>query len=783
MNPRIFRTSLICSLCLFCLIPLMLVGCRKKAPVEQNAVTAVIPDGKGKITVKAELTQSFLDGYLEKKVYLFEIPSVYTADVDLDELDPVAETKVKGNMTIRIDDHDGVRSRLHSAFLLASYDRMEDTYTALTTPLAVTSFEEMSGLPTETNEEVSIKGLISDHPADAIRLGIAHTIVDVSMEDLILKEWQEGAVSHIYNGVTAYLNADALSVLDHTVQAYTNAGVKVYLRFLLGGLSDTNNTPLSLYFQPDEAVDEAAFYAVNMTHTQTAEIMEGFFDFMADRYATPEDGSAAVTSFIIGYRVNHASVYNIGGDHTLASYVANYEKLVRVAHTAVRSHSADGRVYISLDSRRSAGDETGEWDIPAFLSAFSDACALRGNYNWNLACELYADTTDIWNEKTDTDNRYYTVHSLRTLTDLLLSDQYRISNGEERSILISGLSIPAVTKGGVPSAENNARQAASYAYAYMTCVHNRHIEALIYSAYTDTAENADHEQQCGLWTLTERGDHLAVSDKRPLYDLFRKIDTSDAASLSGELSAIIDEPYTKLERALAGKEQPVKVIHGTATLDSLEANHLKATSLFAFDQSTLHGFGNGGNLTYMELIYTEVLNTVTCNSRFDRTAVCDPMGITVTVPAAELMGGERMILDLYGGMAQDSAAGNAAPTVTLQLTSPSTGSIVEGEGAVIYEASVSNVSGGVWQTAVFDVEEFTSLLDISDTVILTIQMDYDPEISVTGTGYLGLAGVYVTGHIATGQMSTAAIIAIVAIAAAAVIGVFIFLFLRHRKRH
>ncbi len=781
MKHRIFRASLICSLCLFCLIPLMLVGCRQKAPAEQNAVTAVIPDGKGKITVKAELTQSFLDGYLEKKVYLFEIPSVYTADVNLEELDPVAETKVKGDMIIRIDAYDGVRSRLHSSFLLASYDRMEDTYTALTTPLAVTSFAEMSGFPTETNEEVSIKGLISDHPADAIRLGIAHTVVDVPMEDLILKEWQEDAVSYIYNGVTAYLNAEALSTLDDTVKAYTNAGVRVYLRFLLGGLNETNHTPLSLYFQPDEAVDETAFYAVNMTHVQTAEIMEGFFDFMADRYASSSDGSGAVTSFIIGYRVNHASAYNKGGEHTLASYVANYEKLVRVAYTAVRSHSADGQVYISLDSRRSAGDETGGWDIPAFLSAFSDACALRGNYDWNLACELYADTTDIWNEKTDTDNRYYTVHSLRTLTDLLLSDQYRTPDGEERSILISGLSIPAVTKDGEPSVENNARQAASYAYAYMTCVQNGHVEALIYSAYTDTAENADHEPQCGLWTLTERGDHLAVSEKRPLYDLFRKIDTTDAASLSGELTGIIDEPFTKLERALAGKEQPVKVIHGTAELESFESNHLKASSLFPFDRGTLHGFANGGNLTYMELVHTEVLNTVTCNIRFDRTAVCDPMGITVTIPAAELMGGERMILDLYGGMA-DSAAVNANPTVALRLTSPSTGSIVEGEGAVIYEASVSNVSGGVWQTAVFDVEEFTSLLDISDTVILTIQMDYDSEETIVGTGQMGLAGIYVTGHIATGQMSIGAIIAIVTVAAIAVIGVFLFLFLRHRKR-
>lgn len=782
MTQRNIRAAKTCFLCLICLITLLLMGCQQKAPIEQNAVTAVVPDGKGSITVKAELTESFLSTYLEKKVYLFELPSLYTADVDLSELDPVAEIKVKDRMSVKIEAYDGVRSRLYSSFLLASYDRMSDTYTVLTKPLAVSDFSGMGAASSRQDGEVSIKGLISDHPADAIRLGISHTVVDVHMERLILSHWQEGALAYIYNGTTAYLNQTELTRLDETVDAYTSAGVQVYLRFLLGENTDNANMPLMLYCPTDGAVTEAAFYAVNMNDSRTAAIMEGFFDFMAGRYASCGEDSAPVNAFILGYRVNHEAAFNYAGGGTLDDYVSNYEKLVRVANTALKSHTADGRVYISLDSRRTAGDVEGGWDVPSFLSAFRDACALRGDYDWNLACELYADTPEVWVEQAAVDAGYYTVHSLKTLTDLLASDQYRTPDGAERRILISGFSIPAVPKGAAPSEENNRKQAASYGYAYMTCVQNGRVEALIYSAYADTAENADAEPQCGLWTLTERGDELAIAEPRPIYDLFRKIDTSDAPGLSAELTAIIADPFIKLERALAGREQPVKTLHAEATLEAFELRHLKAEPLFAFDEGTLHGFENGGELTYMELVHTEVLNEVTFYSRYDRTAVSDPMGITVTVPASRLMGGESIILDLYAGMVPGTGASGTMPTVTLRMSCPAKGRVAEGGGAVLYEASVDGVNSGVWQTAVFDVQEFTSLLDISDEVTLTLFMDYSPEDNVLGAHQMGISGMYITGNTASARMSPGWIIGLIVAVAVIAVAVFLFLFLRHRKR-
>ena len=774
MIIRTSRIALLALLCLCLMIPLFMTGCGEKAPVEANALLSATPDGKGNITVKAALTDAFLETYTEKKVYLFEIPSVYTSDVDLEELEPVAEAKPKSNITFEIPLCDGVRSRLYSSFLLATHNNADDTYQVLTSPLAVTDFSKMTGKSTEAAEHTSIKGLISDHPADAIRLGISHTVVDVPMDKLILNGWQEGAVAYVYNGVTAYLDGDKLDELDMAVKTYTAGGVHVYLRFVLGGTLGEMG-PSFLYMPMDASLKTAELYAVNMASPETVEIMEGFFDFMADRYASPEDGSMAVTSFVVGYRVNDADTYYLAGETSLAPFIANYEKLVRVAHTAIKSHNADGHAYISVDSHRSSAGMTGGWDVPSFLSAFNDECALRGNYDWRVACDLYADTSDIWVENAEKDAERYTVHSIRTLTDLLVSDKYRTPDGKERKLLISGFAIPAVVQGGIPSEGNDAKQSASYAYAYMTCVQNGYVEALMYSAYADTDQNGNYEAQYGLWTLNELGDRVVISEKRPLYDLFKKIDTTEAASLSGELTALIDEPYTKLERALAGQAQPVTAIAGSAVLESYGAGYRKLTTLYSFAEGTLHGFAGTGELIYLSLVKAETLNSQNLYAAFSRDEICDPMGLTVTLSASRLMGAEELLMDLYAGA--DTEDGNR-PALTLRLTRPATGECE----TVIYEATAAEVRDGVWQTAIFDIEDFADCLNRDDQVILTILMDYPAEAGVYGDSHMASHRMAVTGNTGGGKMSTGLIVTLIAAPCMLVMGVFVLLLVFRRRR-
>ena len=779
------RNRFLCLLFACMLMGLLLTACGSREPVEKNAVTEVTLNEKGEMVIKARLTEGFLESYDQKKVYLFELPSLYSTDADLDDLDPVAEIKAKGKMTVKLSAMDGVRSRLFSSFLIATYDKVTKTYTALTAPMALSNPQMAADEQTPVApKKDSIKGLITDHAADAIRLGISHTVVDVAMDKLILPCWEEGAVSYVYNGTTAYLDADALDELDRTVGVYTAAGVRVYLRFRLGSLTETTKAPVGLYLNALPKADAPTDAAVHMSSPFAAGIMEGFFDFMAERYAAPADGSLPVTAFVIGYRVNSRADHD-GGDASLADFVTNYEKLVRVANVALKSHNPGGRVYISLSAHRSVRDMAGGWDAPTFLSAFREESGLRGDFDWQIACEIYADNNTVWEEDPVANADYYTVRSLSTLTDILSGDKYRDPLGEERRVLVSGFAVPAVTLGGdMDDGEAANRQAASYAYAYMTCMHNPYVEALIYSAYTDGTDTAEEMALCGLRTLkrtTVSGEeYLLPGDARPIYDVFKIVDTSEATTLSTGMNAIIGSTYAKLESALAGTARPVTLLKGTATLAAYEETHEKAAPLYTFDGGTLHGFENGGNLTYVELASAETLGTVSLYACFTRLSPSDPMGLTALVPAADLIGGKELIFDLFAG--QTGAFGVSAedrPTLTLRLTRPTKGAPSEGDGEILYEASVSGVKGSSWQSVTFDIAEFVSHLDAEDTVTMTLLMDHH---AVDSSYNLGLAGVYVTGNTAASKNNTGWVVGIVIALVLAVGGVFAYLYRRHKRR-
>jgi hypothetical protein len=316
----------------------------------------------------------------------------------------------------------------------------------------------------------------------------------------------------------------------------------------------------------------------------------------------------------------------------------------------------------------------------------------------------------------------------------------------------------------------------------MTCVQNGRVEALIYSRHADPAANAADTGLCGLWTVT--GDALRPNKPRAIYNVFKAIDTTESASLGSGLRQIMGASYAKLESAMAGKTSPVSLMKGTGKLQGFELTHKKAAPLFTFNEGSLNGFESAGNLTYMELSDAETLGRVILHARFDRTALCDPMGLTVTLPATDLIGGKELLFDLYAGPVRNGGSSSAKPTLTLRLTRTAKGSAADGDGEVLYEASVSDVKGGVWQTAVFNISEFTSHLDASDEVTATLLMDYPLDMAGNDAPAhnLGLAGVYVTGNTAASRAPAGVVIAVVIALILLVGAVFAILFLRHRKQ-
>ena len=710
MKKQLFRLSLAALLIAALLLPLCLSSCKAKEPVTDNRITSVALNKKGEIEVEVALTEQTRSEIGRGKIYLFELDSTQGVGVSLPSLEPVAEAKPKEHVTFKLSLADGTRSRLYSSFLVASYDAEKRAYTKLTNAMALSNPEASADRAPAKDTEISIKGLaaVDGRENDAVRLGIAHAVVDVDMDKLILDGWEKGAVPYLWNGTTAYLNGDVLNALEEEVTRYTLAGVNVYLRFLT---EDTGR----------------------MSSRESGAVTEGFFDFMADLYADPAEWHRPVTRFIIGYRANDPSDLATAQK---SAYLASYEKLLRVAHTAIKSHNPDGRAYASVDHRQAAADGAG-WSVPAFLSALRDECARRGDYDWGVAGELYAANSTVWKENPTTDRNHYTVSSLSALTDLLATDKYRAPNGELRRLMIQSFSIPAVRD---DDHEGQKEKAASIAYAYMACVQNGCVEALIYDAGTS-------------WNSAA-------------YATFGTMDTS-AADLSAALTATVGDPYVRLESALAGKNPPVTKVTGKSSLLSLEREHKKTAPLFTFDGGSLHGMTDGGNLTYVELAADNTFGGI-LHAQFDRQNVNDPMGLSVRLPASDLIGGEKLYMDFC---APDGA------TVTLRLTRLSKGAVADGDGTVIYESKVSGVTAGKWQTALFEVQDFTDKLDASDEVILTLLTD-----NAKGTTHeLDVAGLHITGTGASASQIWL-IVGVVVLAILLVAGVVVLLFLRNKRR-
>ncbi len=772
MKITVRRTRTLAYLLLVCitLAALLLVGCGEKTPAERNAVTSVTV-AESEITVKAVLTESYLESCGEVTLHLFELPAHLTAPGNLSKLTSLGEASPKGEVSFTLSAFDNMRSRLYSSFVLAAKDTAGN-YTVLTAPMAVENPEAVAeGAPT-VSEKTSIKGLICDRPTDALRLGISHTVVDVVINDLVRAGWQEEAVSYLCNGVTAYLDGDALSALDETIGLYTAAGVEVYLRFVLTEPDDDDDLPADLYVPGalDKATAGTLGYAVNMSSEATATLMQGFFTFMADRYATPEGDSRPVTAFIPGYRVNNATAYAAAGNMSLDEQMTNYEQLVRVANTALLAHRADGRVYISLDHRRVSGGDTAGWDVPTFLAAFREEAALRGDFDWQVAAELYAPNATVWVADAAVDAAHFTVRNLATLTDLLTGETYRTRTDEERRLLITGMSVPGAAPGETVTDEQAGKQAASYAYTYMTALHNGKVEALIYDCYADRPG----ESPAGLWQ-TDATESIPVA-RRQLYTVFAKVDTSAAGSLSQGFTALIGAPYTKLETALAGDAFPITSLNGTGSTQSFTPSHDEATPLFTFDGGSLHGFANAGNLTFIELRPAAALERNALYARFDRTDPTAPMAISTTVDATDLRGRSTLLLDLYSGVIGDTAV---TDSLTLRISRSSKGAASSGDGELIYESTATAISATSWQTASFDVSSLTTLIDKDDTLTLTLILD-GPSGSAH---HLGLAGIYATGNArsAGGTPATWVIVLIVVVVILAAAGGVAFLALRARQ--
>lgn len=573
-DRRVAHTATLSALVLT-LILLLTLLCSCAAGADKTAITAVtIESGKksdAEITVSATLSDGFIDEHGKKvQIYLIEFPagcvgygkeSGEKAEIINAANNTVigagkapavcasakaARGEIKFTLPFYIDSSEDTQSgsgranRLLSSFALAYTDGdiSDDGFSEYTllTDCAYISDPEALAASSEAsangNGQASIKGISYPvpSPADAIRLGAFKTVIKADLSELIYSDTEVGddqadrVIPHNYGGRTYYFSSEAIGELDRGISAYSNSGIEVYLRLVLGAGSGTPGADAlsKLYYgAPDGSGAEG--YAINIGTPDAARLFGAAVDLLAARYLGSGDDAkihGKVSSFIIGNDMNDTDSRSYSFGASESRYIRDCETLARYAYLTVRSHGA-ADIFISLGKNwESGGSESGAGTITSrrFLTLFAEASALGGDYPWNVALkaelEIPAQSELYEAINAASAGKSLPLCDLSDVSTTLSSGIYRYAGSERRRLIIDSAVIGITDSGtdeenavtGADASEKDTLIAAAYAYCYMNAVENG-VSALIYG-----------------------GDGAAVPARDSLFeDVFGYIDVSDSA--------------------------------------------------------------------------------------------------------------------------------------------------------------------------------------------------------------------------------------------------------------
>ncbi len=761
------KTLSMLSIALLLLLTLCFVACGDKQEITESCVTEVTINKKGtEINVKAALTEADLEtfrnsGIYTQKLYLMALEPGDTTET-LSGRQPVAEsgmnTSPKFSLPIYADGNLQAHSRLHCAFAVAVYNKTLDSYVLLTSPVYVSNVADLAENTADFPEAASIKGLHATVCSDASYLGIAHAVVELDPSVLILDGYSESAVTYVYDGQTYYLDRSALEALDKQVTEYTAQGAIVYLRLRMRTAPEKANSLVSCLYAVSEGSNKARAYGIWMDDDQSASLMAGFLDFITARYTDPAGTHGFCGALIIGRSVNEANSNNYVGAMEFDKYVSRYQALVRLAHSTLKSHYANGRVYVSVSNNladiNSLSAKT-DWTTNAFLEQFNIESVYSGSFDWHVAISAYAYGSGSADPTWSDDNASALKLSPAHFSDFgWIADPEHYFDGNRRHTIISDFE--------VAPGQSQQEQAASYAYAYYKALENGHVDALIYSAHTDAQSLI---KGSGLWATDNKGQ---MTERRALYNVFMTIDTKDTSQLDAIGISSMIPGWSSLYSAQSAKAATRHFVTGA---DVSGAPSSKSRTLFSFTDGTTCSFTPDGSVSYLELSKDATLGWPVLAAHLDRTQSQTYMGISNTVlQGSEIKGIKTLALTMCADVDSESPV-----SVKLRLVKKGTSTISAGDETVVYE-EVTEILPNTWQVVYFDISDFTSLTDGDDPITVSIQLKV-PELAEDGSCTLLVDRVDMYGNFGV-QFHEWIIIVVSVIAVLALIAGLVYLLYR-----
>jgi hypothetical protein len=369
----------------------------------------------------------------------------------------------------------------------------------------------------------SIKGLQVQMVDDALALSIKHAALNVSLTSLIDLNSAPGSLKYRMDGrVYAFQRGVVESI---PVKPLSDAGVTVNLILLSTATSDPR---LNQIVRPAEAKEAPnGITGFNVSNQEGRRYFQACLGLLAERFSRPDQRFGHVTGYIVGNEVNsHAEWYNLG-PAPLAKVAQEYLLAIRLAHSTIRKHSSEARVYISLEHHWTAKGNTDPLRAcpgRGLLDEMNRLSKAEGDFGWHIAFHPYpANLFDprTWLDKEahpNADTPKITFKNLEQLTNYLRRPEM-LCHGKPRRVILSeeGFHTP-------DGPDGQTLQAAGYCYAWIRASRLDGIDAFILNRHVDNAQEGG--LRLGLWA--RRPNTIATPESRKkIYDVFRLADTPE----------------------------------------------------------------------------------------------------------------------------------------------------------------------------------------------------------------------------------------------------------------
>jgi hypothetical protein len=374
----------------------------------------------------------------------------------------------------------------------------------------------------------NIKGLQVQMVDDAIALGIHHAAINVSLGALMASSSDTHALPYPHHNRQYFFDVRYIQHLDSQIKPLSDRSVVVYL--ILLAYPTKNPAKDTLLLHPNARADGQYTLAGCNTVTQEGRNhYSALISFLASRYSGAQPQAGRVWGYIIGNEVNSQFTWHNVGSMSVHEAAAAYHQAVRLAHDAIRPHSAHARVYLSFDHHwHTAAPGTSDQEAyPArsFIDHFARIAreSADGDFEWHIAHHPYPD--DLGNPRTWLDKNAWPTEDSPHITfkNLGVACEYMkrpelLWNGQPRRIILSEQGIHCLA-----APEGEDLQAAGFAYAWEQARRQPGIDAMIWHRHVDHAHEGG--LRLGLWE--NKPGSIAEPDRpRRIYDLFKKAGTN-----------------------------------------------------------------------------------------------------------------------------------------------------------------------------------------------------------------------------------------------------------------